>query len=212
MSDRASELADTLIRNCKEGPLTRLLREPHYDTQGSRVARGTAAQKLGPFFDILEAGKRGCPYHLHHTQEEMFIIIEGDATLRVAGEMLPVMAGDLIFIPPDPECPRQIICTSEAPVKYLPIRTMEIPEMCKYPDSAKFLAEGGHSLRQRAAGAALGLLHGLVHHPLRGRSAPPTSPASLRLQATPGAIVSFSVNRQMNAAPKTLETKECLAT
>ncbi len=142
MSDRAAELAATLIRNFNEVPMTRLLREPHYDAQGSRLGRGTAAQKLGASFDILEPGKRGCPYHLHHAQEEMFVIIEGTATLRVAGEMLPVKAGDVIFIPPGPEYPHQIINTSEAPLKYLSISTMEVPEICEYPDSGKFLAEG----------------------------------------------------------------------
>lgn len=140
-SKRAA-LAAKLIRNFNEVPLTRLLRQPHYDAQGSRLARGTAAQKLGASFDILEPGKRGCPYHLHHAQEEMFVILEGNATLRVAGEMLPVKAGDVIFMPAGPEYPHQIINTSDAPVRYLSISTMETPEICEYPDSGKFLAEG----------------------------------------------------------------------
>ena len=148
MSDRATELAATLIRNINEVPLTRLFREPHYDAQGSRLARGTAAQKLGASFDILAPGKRGCPYHLHHAQEEMFVILEGSGTLRVAGEMLPVKSGDVIFIPPGPEYPHQIINTSNAPMKYLSISTMEAPEICEYPDSGKYLAEG--SLKSNA--------------------------------------------------------------
>jgi uncharacterized cupin superfamily protein len=51
---------------------------------------------------VLPPGKRGCPYHLHHVQEEMFIVLEGQGTLRVAGEMLPVKAGDVVVIPPGP--------------------------------------------------------------------------------------------------------------
>jgi uncharacterized cupin superfamily protein len=148
MSDRASELAAALIRNFNDAALTRLLREPHYDGQGARLARGTAAQKLGASFDILAPGKRGCPYHLHHAQEEMFIILEGSGTLRVAGEMLPLRAGDVIFIPAGPEYPHQIINTSGAPLKYMSISTMETPEICEYPDSGKYLAEG--SLRSNA--------------------------------------------------------------
>ena len=142
MSNRASDLASALIRNINEVPLTRLLREPLYDGQGARLARGTAAQKLGASFDILAPGKRGCPYHLHHAQEEMFVIIEGQGTLRVADEMLPLKTGDVIFIPAGPEYPPQIINTSDAPLKYLSISTMEAPEICEYPDSGKYLAEG----------------------------------------------------------------------
>ena len=126
LEDRAAALRAALIRNVNEVPLTRLLREPHYDGVGARLA----------------PGKRGCPYHLHHAQEELFVILEGSGTLRVAGEMLPLQAGDVIFIPPGPEYPHQILNTSDAPLKYLSISTKEVPEICEYPDSGKYLAEG----------------------------------------------------------------------
>jgi len=142
MSDRASELAAALIRNFNDVPLKPLLREPHYDSQGARLARGTAARKLGASFDILAPGKRGCPYHLHHAQEELFVILEGSGTLRVAGEQLPIKAGDVIFIPAGPEYPHHILNTSEQPLKYLSVSTREQPEICEYPDSGKYLAEG----------------------------------------------------------------------
>ena len=142
LEDRAAALRATLVRNVNAVPLTRLLREPHYDAMGARLAPGTAARKLGASFDILAPGKRGCPYHLHHAQEELFVILEGSGTLRVAGEMLPLHAGDVIFIPPGPEYPHQILNTSDAPLKYLSISTREVPEICEYPDSGKYLAEG----------------------------------------------------------------------
>lgn len=142
MTEKAPALAAKLIRNFNEVTLEPLLREPHYDSRGARLASGTAATKLGASFDILAPGKRGCPYHLHHAQEEMFVIVEGSGTLRVAGEELPIKAGDVIFIPPGPEYPHQIFNTSAAPLKYLSISTMEQPEICEYPDSGKFLARG----------------------------------------------------------------------
>lgn len=141
MNDRASSLAMSLIRNFNDAPLERLLREPHYDSTGTRLALGTAAHKLGASIDTLAPGKLGCPYHLHHAQEEMFVVLEGDGTLRVAGEMLPLRTGDVVFIPAGPEYPHQIINTSGAPLKYLSISTQETPEICEYPDSGKFLAK-----------------------------------------------------------------------
>lgn len=142
MSIKAAELAAALIRNINEVPMKRMLREPRYDGYGARLARGTAARKLGASIDVLPPGKCGCPYHLHHAQEEMFIVIEGRGTLRVAGEMLPIKTGDVIFIPAGPEYPHQIQNTSDAPLKYMSISTMEVPEICEYPDSGKYLAEG----------------------------------------------------------------------
>ena len=73
----------------------------------------------------------------------MFIVLEGHGTLRVAGEMLPLRAGDIAFIPPGPEYPHQIINTSDAPLKYLSISTRESPEICEYPDSGKIIAFDG---------------------------------------------------------------------
>ena len=60
MSSKAEELRAKLIRNFDEAPLTREAREPLYDGRGARLARGTAALKLGASIDILEPGKR-CP-------------------------------------------------------------------------------------------------------------------------------------------------------
>ena len=142
MPSRTDELSASLIRNINDVPMTRLLREPNYDAKGARLAQGTVAQKLGASFDVLEPGKCGCPYHLHHAQEEMFIILEGHGTLRVAGEMLPIRSGDVIFIPPGPDYPHQIVNTSDAQLKYYSISTRETPEICEYPDSGKYLAEG----------------------------------------------------------------------
>jgi uncharacterized cupin superfamily protein len=70
----------------------------------------------------------------------MFVVLEGSGTLRVAGEMLPLRTGDVVFIPPGPQYPHQIINTSDQPLKYLSVSTRESPEICEYPDSDKYLA------------------------------------------------------------------------
>ena len=145
MSAKAEELRAKLIRNFDEVPLSRDTREPLYDGAGARLARGTAALKLGASIDILEPGKRGCPYHLHHAQEEMFIVLEGHGEMRVAGEMLAVKAGDVVFMPAGPDYPHQIVNTSDAPLKYLSISTQTRPEIVEYPDSGKYLAIAGVS-------------------------------------------------------------------
>lgn len=137
---KADELRQRLIRNFNEAALERQQREPLYDTMTARLAPGTAAQQMGLTVDVVAPGKRSCPYHLHHVQEEMFVVIEGSGTLRVAGERLPIKAGDVIFIPAGPEYPHQIINSSEAPLKYLSLSTRQQPEICEYPDSNKVMA------------------------------------------------------------------------
>lgn len=136
----ARTLRERLIRNFEQIPKEREQREPLYDTECARLASGSAAAKLGISIDILAPGKRGCPYHFHHAQEEAFVILEGEGSLRVAGEMLALVAGDTVFIPPGPDYPHQIVNTSAAPLKYLSISTRESPEIVEYPDSGKYSA------------------------------------------------------------------------
>jgi uncharacterized cupin superfamily protein len=140
MNKTAAALHAHLIRNFNDAALNRETRPPLYDSHGARLAQGTAAHKLGASVDIVAPGMRSCPYHLHHAQEEMFIVLEGSGTLRVAGELLPLRTGDVVFIPPGPEYPHQIINTSDMPLKYLSISTKEQPEVVEYPDSRKYLA------------------------------------------------------------------------
>jgi uncharacterized cupin superfamily protein len=146
----ADQLRAKLIRNVNDGPRERLERAPLYDTETAGLSDGTAATKLGAGFDILQPGKIACPYHYHLAQEEMFVILEGEGTLRVAGERVPVKAGDVIFIPPGPEYPHHLINTGTAPMKYLSISTQERPELCYYPDSDKLGAFAkDHRVMQR---------------------------------------------------------------
>lgn len=140
MSDQARALAQLLIRNFDTAPLQHETRDPLYESRSARLGTGTAAKKLGASVDIVAPGKRSCPYHFHYGQEEMFIVLEGNGTLRVAGEMLPIRQGDVMFIPVGPEYPHQIINTSDAPLKYLSISTRESPDLCEYPDSGKYAA------------------------------------------------------------------------
>ena len=134
------QLAERLIRNFNDVTLEHQVRAPLYDTWCGRLAVGTAAGKLGASIDTVAPGQRSCPYHFHYAEEEMFIVLEGTGTLRVAGEMLPLRAGDVIFIPPGPEYPHQLLNTSDAPLKYLSVSTREAIEICEYPDSGKYLA------------------------------------------------------------------------
>ena len=140
MNASAHALRALLVRNIDQAELQRELRPPLYDSLGARLATGTAATKLGLSIDTVAPGMRACPYHFHYAQEEAFVVLEGAGTLRVAGEMLALVAGDVVFIPPGPAYPHQIINTSDAPLKYLSISTRDSPEVVEYPDSGKYLA------------------------------------------------------------------------
>ncbi|MDX7998460.1 cupin domain-containing protein [Xenorhabdus sp. Reich] len=132
---------DFIIKNINEIELDNVERHPLYASRGASLTDGTQACKLGASIDCIPAGKRAVPYHFHHSQEEMFIVINGSGTLRIADDMIPIKEGDVICIPPGDKYPHQIINTSDEMLRYISISTMESPEICEYPDSNKYLTK-----------------------------------------------------------------------
>lgn len=122
----------------------RFERSPLYESEGGSLTSGTLANKLGASVDTLPPGKRCSPFHFHHVQEEMFIVLKGKGTLRIAEQMVEIEEGDVICIPPGEAYPHQIINTSSFPLTYMSVSTMETPEVCEYPDSNKFLVKSTH--------------------------------------------------------------------
>lgn len=101
-------------------------------------------EKLGCRLVVLPPGKKAWPFHNHHVNEEMFVILEGAGTLRYGMERSPVRAGDVIACPAGgPETAHQLIAADDAELRYLAISTMMQPDVGEYPDSGKFIVMSG---------------------------------------------------------------------
>lgn len=94
--------------------------------------------KLGCSLVVLEPGKRAWPFHLHYGQEELFVVLYGQGTLRYEQSQHAIRVGDVIFAPTGEGTAHQIINTSNDQLKYLAMSSREDPEVCYYPDSGKY--------------------------------------------------------------------------
>ena len=108
-----------------------------------RVGSVLGARQIGCTLVVLEPGKRAWPYHLHYAQEELFVVLDGEGTLRYDAEEHPIRAGDAILAPPGPNTAHQIVNTSDRELRYLALSGMQRPEVCFYPDSGKYGAYFG---------------------------------------------------------------------
>ena len=90
-------------------------------------------------FDIksLIPGKFSYPYHFHRNAEELFVILEGEATLRSPDGYQTISKGDIIFFEEGPSGTHQLYNHSDGPLIYLDIRTKANVDVCEYPDSGK---------------------------------------------------------------------------
>ena len=120
-----------------------------YTSKRGRIGAQIGARKLGYNLTVLPPGKVQCPFHCHHGEEEMFLILEGEGELRFGGQRYPIRKHDVIACPQGgPEVAHQIINTGTTTMRYLALSTMSEVDTCEYPDSGKILIVTGRRFRR----------------------------------------------------------------
>ncbi len=127
-----------------------------YASQDAGLAGPLGLTRLGASYSEVPPGQSGCPFHVHHVEDEMFVILEGQGRYRFGDRSYEVRAGDVLGAPcGGPEFAHKLTNTGPGPLKYLSISTLAETEVCEYPDSGKF---GVFSRRQAAVGERLRFL------------------------------------------------------
>ena len=148
MSDTAGakRVIDQRVVNIDELTLRAMDFGGPFSCHAQRVGPLVGARQLGYSYDVVPPGKRACPFHSHHAEEEMFFVVRGEGTLRYGAETRRIRAGDFICCPTGgPETAHQIINDSSAELAYISVSTMMPAEVCEYPDSGKIGAFGAAS-------------------------------------------------------------------
>jgi uncharacterized cupin superfamily protein len=113
--------------------------EAGFEARVAPIAAPLGATKLGCRLTVVPPGKKAVPHHVHHVNDELFVILSGEGALRFGGERYPVRSGDVIVCPAGgAEKAHQLIKTSASELRYLSISSMDLPEVAEYPDSTKF--------------------------------------------------------------------------
>ena len=82
--------------------------------------------------------------------EEMFLILEGRATLRTPQGLTEVVEGDIIFFEAGETGAHQLYNPTDEPCTYLDLRSHIGYDVCEYPDSDKLiLIPGADTFRRR---------------------------------------------------------------
>lgn len=111
--------------------------DANYSHESAPLATRMGAKQLGFHAEILPPKKFSCPYHFHHSEEELFLVLDGKAILRQADQFREVSRGDLIFFINGPEGAHQFYNHTDKPFKFFALSTMDAFEVCEYPDSKK---------------------------------------------------------------------------
>jgi uncharacterized cupin superfamily protein len=104
-----------------------------------RIGAQAGGQKLGATLYELEPGAAVSPLHLHHANEEMMLVLSGEASIRRPDSEWTAGAGELVAFPVGEAGAHQIRNNSDAPVRVLMISTMNMPDLAEHLDSGKIL-------------------------------------------------------------------------
>lgn len=120
-------------------PLDRWEHGSLFQSADISFGRISGLSKLGASYSEVPPGKSSCPFHNHHQEDEMFIVLEGEGTYRFGAQSHAFGQGDVLIAPAnDQSTAHQIINTGSGTLRYIAVSTMAATEVCEYPDSGKF--------------------------------------------------------------------------
>ncbi len=111
--------------------------------RGSRLGPSAGARELGCSLFEVDPGAQAVPYHAHHANEELLIVLEGVLELRSPEGVREVSKGAVVAFPSGSGGAHRLRNVSEAPARYLVVSTMRFPEVAEQLDTGTVLAMKG---------------------------------------------------------------------
>jgi len=137
--------------------------EDPFTLRAARVGSRAGATELGASLYELGAGAVASPFHFHHNNEELLIVLSGSPQLRVVDERRQLSAGDVVALLPGPEGAHRLENDGPESARVLIVSTMRFPDVVDHPDTDKILIVTGPPGR---GGEALSFRRETEVHPL----------------------------------------------
>ncbi len=121
---------------------------PPYDAEAFDVDALIGAEKLGYQLGRLGPGMSFCPDHWHLAEEELFVVLEGGATLETPRGAWKLRCGDLVAFPTRSRGSHRLVNDGDVACVFLAVANVDERDVCFYPKSHKLLVEKtGHLVR-----------------------------------------------------------------
>lgn len=117
--------------------------EAPFRARAMRLGPRAGAQELGASLYELDPGGAVSPYHVHHGNEELLIVLSGTPELRVPDGHRALEPGAVIAFPRGPRGAHRVTNPGAEPARVLIISTMSFPEVAEHPDTGTLLAMTG---------------------------------------------------------------------
>jgi uncharacterized cupin superfamily protein len=126
--------------------------EPEWDAEmpddpfrvrASRVGAHAGAEELGATLYEIDAGGAVSPYHLHHANEELLIVLSGSPEIRTPAGPRRVGPGTVLAFPRGEGGAHAVSNPGPAPARVLFVSTMHFPDVAEHVDTGATMAITG---------------------------------------------------------------------
>lgn len=120
---------------------------PEVDRQGPYawdmrdIGRGTGSQTSGLRHDRLPAGASTCPAHLHHAEEELFVVLDGSGVVELGDDTFGLRPHDVVARPPATGV-AHVLTAGPQGMTYLAYGTRRPHDIAYFPRTQKLSTHG----------------------------------------------------------------------
>jgi uncharacterized cupin superfamily protein len=117
--------------------------------RGMRLGPRAGMEELGATLFELDPGGAVSPYHLHHGNEELLVVVAGRPELRVPEGTRRLEPGAVVAFPRGERGAHRVSNPGPEPARVLLVSTMHLPDVAEHLDTGGLLAITG---RERGRG------------------------------------------------------------
>jgi uncharacterized cupin superfamily protein len=108
-----------------------------FSARRARLGRQAGGERLGASLYELEPGQATWPYHWHHANEELLVVLRGRPSLRTPEGWRELEEGEVVAFPRGERGAHQVANRGEDTVRFVVVSEMNSPEVNVYPDSGR---------------------------------------------------------------------------
>jgi uncharacterized cupin superfamily protein len=111
-----------------------------YRWQRSLLGRRAGSERLGASLFDVPPGGATFPFHAHHANEELLLVLRGTPTLRTPEGERTLAEGEVVAFPAGRAGAHAITNPSDSTVRIVIVSTMIAPDINEFPDSGTLWA------------------------------------------------------------------------